>query len=260
MVNETKNIDVTERFSGRVKHYIASRPEYPHDLTKKIIQISALDNNSLIADMGMGTGISAIPFLNANIKVIGVEPNEAMYQAAVNSLSNYSNFSALCETAQNTSIAENGIDAIICAQAFHWMKLDETKAEWKRILKPQGEVFIYWNDRSIKSNQFLEVYEDFLQMFAIDYQQVDHKQFQNVNYLEKLFGEKPKIQNFQNEQKLNFDGLLSRVLSSSYMPDENHSEFEYMKYVLRKIFNRFQQDDFVTIEYNTILYYGKIKA
>ena len=37
---------------------------------------------------------------------------------------------------------DHSIDIIFVAQAFHWFNIDATKNEFKRILKPQGKVFI----------------------------------------------------------------------------------------------------------------------
>jgi hypothetical protein len=154
----------------------------------------------------------------------------------------------------------SSLDAIVCAQAFHWLNCEQTRNEFLRILKPDKYVFIFWNDRSVNQSQFLNVYEDFISMFASDYKEVNHRNHQSLDVMSGFFNSTPLVANFPNKQLLNFNGLLSRVLSSSYMPDETHPEFDYMKYVLRKIYNRFQEDDCVCIEYNTQLYYGKLKA
>jgi hypothetical protein len=42
------------------------------------------------------------------------------------------------------------------------------------------------------------------------------------------------------------------------MPNEGHKEFEYMIYVLRKIFQRYQQNGKVRLEYDTKIYTGQI--
>jgi hypothetical protein len=121
-----------------------------------------------------------------------------------------------------------------------------------------------WNDRRIDTTQFLQAYEDFIKMFAIDYLLVNHK-----NIDEKVFnnffsfnsmgqGNSYKMKSFLNYQHFDLEGLKGRILSSSYMPAEGHKDFDFMMQVLRKIFNRFAENGKVTIEYDTKIYYGKL--
>jgi hypothetical protein len=42
------------------------------------------------------------------------------------------------------------------------------------------------------------------------------------------------------------------------MPAEGHKDFDFMMSVLKKIFNRFQENGKVSIEYDTKIYYGKL--
>ena len=59
--------------------------------------------------------------------------------------------------AEETQLPDQSVDIIFSAQAFHWFQHGPTKTEWKRILKPNGIVFLIWNSRL-----WLE-YEDLLQ-------------------------------------------------------------------------------------------------
>lgn len=55
-----------------------------------------------------------------------------------------------------TKQADQSVDVIFAAQAFHWFNWDVCRTEWKRILKPGGYVFLVWNAREWKD------YEDLL--------------------------------------------------------------------------------------------------
>jgi SAM-dependent methyltransferase len=257
------SIEVTNRFSDRVQNYVKYRPGYPDELVDLLLSEKIITGNSLIADIGSGTGISSELFLKHGFTVYGIEPNEAMRHAAEEILKSYSdnkNFISVNGTAEHTGLKECSIDTVICAQAFHWFDRDAFKKECGRILKPGGNVILIWNDRRTNTNDFLKVYEDFLQMFAIDYKQVDHKNVQDKNIFNEFFGEGAYNEyTLFNYQDVDFDGLKGRVLSSSYMPNEGHKEFEYMIYVLRKIFQRYQQNGKVRLEYDTKIYTGQIK-
>src|SRR5207244_3906273 len=145
-------------------------------------------------------------------------------------------------TAEHTSLEEKSIDCIISAQAFHWFNQEEFKTECKRILRPNGKIVLMWNDRKTNSTDFLKVYEEFLQMFGTDYKEVNHKNVQDKIVFDKFFGSgNYKGYALFNFQDVDFDGLKGRVLSSSYMPNEAHVDYNHMMNVLKKIFVRFQE-------------------
>lgn len=254
---------ITNRFSDRVDNYVKYRPHYPAEVVDFLKAEKVLSENSVIADIGSGTGISAELFLKNNYKVFGVEPNEPMREAAERILQKYSDknlFVSAKGKAESTTLENNSVDVIVCAQAFHWFNNEAFKIECKRILKPFGQVVLMWNDRRTDSTDFLKVYEDFLQMFGTDYKEINHKNTQETSQFDNFFGkQKYKEQSFYNYQDVDFAGLKGRVLSSSYMPNEEHKDFEFMIYCLKKIFTRYQENGIVRLDYDTKIYFGQLK-
>ncbi|MCW3071157.1 MAG: Methyltransferase [Bacteroidetes bacterium] len=251
-------MDTLNRFSNRVDNYIKYRPAYPADVVTFLKKQGILKQDSIIADIGSGTGISSQLFLGDGNTVYAVEPNREMREAAERLLAGFSNFKSIAATAEETTLANNSVDIIIAGQAFHWFDKQKCKAEFKRILKPEGTVVLMWNDRRTDSTPFLRSYEDFIKMFATDYLEVNHK-----NIDEKVFNDffgagNYSRKSFDNFQYFDLEGLKGRILSSSYMPSEGHKDFEYMMYVLKKTFSRFQENGKVTIEYDTNIYYGRL--
>jgi ubiquinone/menaquinone biosynthesis C-methylase UbiE len=245
------------RFSDRVDNYVKYRPNYPEAVYDFLAEQGIVRPGYIIADIGSGTGISAELFLKHGHVVYGVEPNEDMLNAAKETIGAYTNFKAVKESAEHTNLSDQSIDLISCAQAFHWFDKTECKLEFKRILKPASQVLLMWNDRRTPKDGFLGSYEDFLQMFGTDYKEVNHKNTQDKKIFDEFFGKdnyhEARFDNFQN---FNFEGLKGRVLSSSYMPGENHPDYEFMIACLKKIFVRYQQNGTVRFEYDTKLYYG----
>src|SRR3989344_1838514 len=232
------------RFSDRVENYVKYRPHYPQALVNLLQDKQYFKPDALIADIGSGTGISAQLFLQNNFKVIGVEPNEPMRLAAEEILKGSlekKQFVSINANAEHTSIQDNSIDLVIAAQSFHWFDKEKFKVECKRILKPEAHVALIWNDRQTDTNDFLKLYEEFLQMFATDYKVVNHKNFQDKGVFDAFFGENNyKEYILPNYQDVDLAGLRGRVLSSSYMPNEAHPDYQHMMYVLRKIYQRYQ--------------------
>lgn len=247
-----------DRFTGRVEDYIKYRPHYPDEVYDALLKNNVIQASGVIADIGCGTGISSELFLKQSHTVYGVEPNVEMLNAAVAYLNKYPSFKPVSAGAEQTALKEKSIDAIVCAQAFHWFNNEKTKQEFKKILTPEGYVILMWNDRKTSGNEFLKVYEDFLQMFGTDYKLVDHKQSQQAESLSEFFKGPYSELTLPNAQQLDFQGLKGRVQSSSYMPDSRHADYDFMMYCLKKIFNRYEVNGKITIEYETKIYYGKI--
>ncbi len=95
--------DTVERFSNRVENYVKYRPTYPREVLDLFRDEMNLRNDSIIADIGSGTGISAKLFLENGNTVFGVEPNAAMREAAENFLRDFPNFKSVNGTAENTN-------------------------------------------------------------------------------------------------------------------------------------------------------------
>lgn len=254
---------VTNRFSDRVDNYVKYRPHYPVEVIDFLKAEKIIFDNAVIGDIGSGTGISAELFLKNNYKVFGVEPNEPMREAAERLLQDYSDknlFVSVNGKAESTTLEDSSVDIIVCAQAFHWFNNDVFKAECKRILKPNRQVVLMWNDRRTDTTDFLKVYEDFLQMFGTDYKEINHKNTQEKSQFDNFFGkENYKENSFYNFQDVDFAGLKGRVLSSSYMPNEEHKDFDFMIYCLKKIFMRYQENGVVRLDYDTKIYHGQLK-
>lgn len=253
---------VTNRFSDRVDNYVRYRPHYPVEVLEFLLKANIISGNSVVADIGSGTGISAELFLKNGIKVFGVEPNEPMREAAETILKAYADknlFISVDGTAEQTKLEDKSVDVIVCAQAFHWFNNETFKKECQRILKPNGFVVLMWNDRRTDSTDFLKVYEDFLQMFGTDYKEINHKNTQEKSQFDNFFGAgNYREDSFYNFQDVDFTGLKGRVLSSSYMPNEGHKDFDFMIYCLKKIFMRYQENGMVRLDYDTKIYYGQL--
>jgi len=254
---------VTNRFSDRVDDYVKYRPHYPQEAIDFLLAEKILFPGAVVADIGSGTGISSELFLKNNYKVFGIEPNGPMREAAETILQTYvdkNSFVSVNAAAEQSTLQDKSVDVIVCAQAFHWFNNEAFKKECQRILRLDGHVVLMWNDRRTDSTDFLKVYEDFLQMFGTDYKQVNHKNTQDKTQFDRFFGEgNYKEKWFYNFQDMDFEGLKGRVLSSSYMPNKGHQDFDHMIYCLKKIYNRYQEENKVRLDYDTKIYYGTLK-
>lgn len=246
----------TERFTDRVADYIRYRPSYPPQVVELMRGEMNLSENSIVADIGSGTGIFTKLLLETGCAVYAVEPNEAMRRAGEKFLKNFSNFKSVDGSSENTNLPADSVDLIAAAQAFHWFDREEAKKEFRRIVKPGGFVALVWNDRQLDSTAFLRAYEKFLIEFGTDYLEVRHEAV-STDKIRGFFGADFRETVFPSIQRVDFDGLKGRLLSASYVPRAGHSRFEEMLLELKNIFERYEQAGVVEILYDTRVFYGK---
>ncbi|GAB6991050.1 class I SAM-dependent methyltransferase [Paenibacillus pini] len=247
-----------ERFTDRVESYVKYRPSYPEEAIDYLYDIIGLHSNGLVADIGAGTGIFSELLLERGSLVTAVEPNQEMREAAEKKLEGKTGFRAVSGSAEVTGLPDQSIDFIVCAQAFHWFNRSAAQAEFKRILKPGGKVVLLWNSRLTKGTPFREEYEQLLQTFGTDYQQVNHKNISD-DILDSFFkGGNMQEARFMNQQVFDFEGLSGRLQSSSYSPVSGDPRYETMMNELRNLFERNKEDDKVFFEYETEVYWGEV--
>src|ERR1700730_8645883 len=112
--------DSTQRFSSRVGNYVRYRPGDPPEVLGLLQRECGFTSDSVIGDIGFGTGIFTRLLLENGNRVFGVEPNLDMRNAGEEFLQDYPNFTSLDGTAEATPLANQSIDFVTAAQAAHW--------------------------------------------------------------------------------------------------------------------------------------------
>ena len=252
MADKKLLVDPKKRFSSRVANYIKYRPSYPPEIIDFLEKKEILAKNTVIADIGSGTGILTKIFLDHGNRVYGVEPNKDMREAAEKILQEYTNFASLEGSAESTGLEERSIDLIIAGQAFHWFDIEEAKREFIRILKPGGNVVLIWNNRAKAGSDFNSEYESFMLKYGTDYKEVMKKE---GNVKRFYIYQKEAFYNFQ---ELDFNSFKGRVLSASYIPLSDSPIFPKMIVELEELFIKHQRNGIIRIEYDTEIYYGQL--
>lgn len=250
--------DSTSRFSDRVADYVRYRPSYPDSLVQTLVSEAGLRPASVVADIGSGTGISSDLFLRLGCQVYGVEPNREMRAAAEARFQDEPRFRSVAATAEATMLDNESIDLVVAGQAFHWFDVERTRAEFARILSPQGWIALFWNKRRTESTVFLRDYEQLLLEFSPDYEQVNHARV-DAALLAAFFGGAHFLTHtFPYSQSFDFEGLRGRLLSSSYAPAAGHPQHIPMLRELERLFQTHAIEGRVQFDYDTELYTGSL--
>jgi len=252
--------DSIRRFSSRVDDYIKYRPTYPPAVVRLLADECRLTTDSIIADVGSGTGILSEMWLRHGSRVFGIEPNREMRAAAERLLQNYAHFASVDATAETTTLADRSVDFVTAGQAFHWFDAERARREFARILKPDGWVVLMWNERRTDTTPFLVAYEELLQTFGTDYREVNHAQIETRSINSFFAPSRFKLATFDNEQVFDLEGLQGRLQSASYTPQAGHPNHGPMLERLHVIFEQHQVHGRVTVEYDTKVYYGHVST
>ena len=248
-----------DKFNHLADIYEKYRPSYPQKYVEDIIEKCHLNFESLVADIGAGTGILTRQLLHNNLKVVGVEPNPDM-RKVLKKLETNKNFRAIEGTAEHTNLENNSIDLVVVAQAFHWFDKEKFKEECKRILKPNGSVWILWN-------QLDENEEIVKEQERIDDQYTNR--FQEVNGILSATKKEEKIQGFfkdnryetkvvDNPLENNKERFIGSNLSKSYsLKKEDRNYNNYIK-AFGEVFDKYSENGMVIIPNKTYGYLGKV--
>lgn len=250
--------DHSKRFSSKAQDYECFRPSYPEALLDYFAKDFGMNGNSLVADIGSGTGIFTALLLDRVQTVYAVEPNDEMRAAAEKRLTHHPHFVSVQGRAEATGLHAESIDFITAAQAFHWFDLDKTRAEFVRILKKSGRVFLVWNTRS-QTTDFMRAYEDFLQKEIPEFREKSYPQVHEED-IRRLLNAELQKKSFPNTQVLDWQGLLGRFNSSSYVPSRDLPESMALEEKLKRIFDQNEKDGKISFLYETIVYSGKVQG
>ena len=245
------------KFTDRAKKYSDYRPSYSNDFIDYLYESTKLSEDSIIADIGSGTGKLSKLLIERGNTVMCVEPNDNMRSEAEKLLSDYKGFNSINATAEETTLQDNTIDLIACGTSFHWFDKEKCHKEFKRILKSTGKVDIVWNgiaDTCILQNELADIYIK----YCPDYVLREERPKREDIVAEFFRGEQFEKKIFYNTIDQDFESLKGGCLSSSFAPkvtDENYAEFINE---LENMFNKHSVDGKIKTVFAQESYLGEI--
>ena len=246
----------TEKFTQQSKHYDVGRPSYSPELLHFLFK-EHLSVQAIIADIGAGTGKLTKPLLEQGNRVIAVEPNDAMRQVAQETLKGFERAQFVKGTDSDTTLANESVDAITVAQAFHWFDVHAFQKESKRILKPHGKVFLIWNMRDEEADINKKNFEIF-QTYCPNFVGFSGGIMKNDERIPLFFNGEFEVKAFTNPLFYTKETFIKRALSASYSLQDGDEHFEPYLQQLHSLFDQYEQNGIVEVPNETVVYYGEI--
>jgi SAM-dependent methyltransferase len=250
-------LDGVRRFNNRVQDYVKYRPSYPDAIVPFLERALGFGPGSQLVDVGAGTGKLTDVLLRAGHRVVAVEPNAGMRQAAEAWLGDRAGFTSLDGSAEQMPLPDASADAIVAGQAFHWFDPIGARIEFMRVLRPSGGAALIWNNRRTDASEFLRELEALLLRTCPDYPRIGNKHYEESALLRFFGGRGPVRACFDSEQRFDFEGLRGRILSSSYAPVEGPAHDALMQ-GLHDLFERRAAGGQVAYVYDTEVFYGRL--
>jgi SAM-dependent methyltransferase len=233
------------RFSDYSTDYARYRPSYPVAAINSILE--GLKLPLVAADIGAGTGISSHLLADRGVRVLAIEPNAAMRQAALpHPLIEFRD-----GTAENTTILKASVDLVACFQSFHWFDPVPSLKEFRRILKRSGRLAVVWNNRD-RADEFTQSYTRLVQIASNNHPAESRLVSVDPLLTSPLFPN-VRCQTFTYRQQLDLDGLIGRAMSVSYVPRTGAAQQQLVS-DLQELYNRCHKNGFVYLVYRTSVY------
>jgi SAM-dependent methyltransferase len=138
-------------FGAAAAAYEAARPGYPAAALDWLIP----DGARRVLDLGAGTGKLTRLLLDRGLEVVAVEPSAGMREQLERSVPGAM---VLAGSAEDIPLAAGSVDAVLVAQAWHWVDKDLAVPEVARVLVPGGQLGLVWNLRDTREPWVAELW------------------------------------------------------------------------------------------------------
>ena len=131
-------------FDRAADAYERARPSYPADAVAHVVAQLGIDGSSRVVDLAAGTGKFTRLLVPTGATLVAVEPVEGMRRVLEEVVPGIEVHTG---TAEAIPLPDESVDAMVCAQAFHWFDGPAALAKIRRVLRPGRGVAVVFNIR-----------------------------------------------------------------------------------------------------------------
>jgi Methyltransferase domain. len=246
------------RFYSTVEDHLKYKPDYPRKLIDFLYDECGFSWESVIADMGSGTGTFTRLLLERGSRVVAIEPDRALREAAERILGDeFPRFFSLEATAENTTLSDGSVHHIVCAQSFHFFDAEKCRQEFSRILRPGGLVVLI----AMLPSQRDEFSSECARLVARYSEKISQNLAKDISGIYKgFFRDLPySALSVSSRLTLDFESFCGRLFTSFPLPGPDDDCFDDMMEEMEILFELYQQQGTVTYVYDSVAYAGKLE-
>ncbi len=129
-------------FGSAAEPYERGRPSWAPEAVALLEAELRLGRGRAVADVAAGTGKLTRLLLPSGAAAVAVEPVEEMAAVLHRVVPGVPVARGVAEC---LPLCDGSVDAVVVAEAFHWLRVGEALAEVRRVLRPGGGLALLWN-------------------------------------------------------------------------------------------------------------------
>ncbi|MGO9218907.1 MAG: class I SAM-dependent methyltransferase [Streptosporangiaceae bacterium] len=137
-------------FGAAAAAYERGRPPYPPEAVDWLLPGGA----SRVLDLGAGTGKLTRQLSDRGLDVIAMEPSAGMREQLARAVPGVPVHAG---SAEEIPLADGSVEAVLVAQAWHWVDRGRAVREVARVLVPGGRLGLVWNIRDEREEWVAEL-------------------------------------------------------------------------------------------------------
>lgn len=232
--------------------YVHGRPDYPAAIVPWLTNTLGVDESASVVDLGAGTGKFTRYLLQTGARVIAVEPVASMRAE----LAAYAPGATLMEgTAVSLALEDESVDAVVCAQSFHWFSVPDALDEIHRVLRPGGRLGLVWNKRDTR-HEWVRQLDDIVNVYEADTPRFHTGQWRKV-FPHPGFGPLQETRFSHGHTGTIDDVIINRSLSTSFIAALPATQQAQVRARILALIDRtptLKNHDQVTFPYETLAY------
>jgi SAM-dependent methyltransferase len=245
-------MDPVDVFSSKAARYARYRWDYAPQAIEDLLRVTGISRDSVVADIGAGTGILTRHFLGVVRRVYAVEPNAEMRRYAVRALSAYPTCRVVDGRGEATTLPDGSVDLIAAAQAIHWCDPHPTRAEFARIAAP-GCWLALLRNRGTNAELGAAVSEIYPPESDTETVMVGKREPRSFYYPGDY-----QVQTYPFTTRNTWETFLGALSTASSAPDEGSPLYAGFARGARRVFERFSVGGVIESHGETELYLGRI--
>jgi SAM-dependent methyltransferase len=117
------------------------RPGYAPEAVRWVVQRTGVDAGSVVVDLAAGTGHLSGRFDELGVPVVAIEPAGNLRRVLTERLASVRTVAGVAE---RMPLGDASVDLVVVGNAFHHFDEENAFAELRRILRPSGELALFW--------------------------------------------------------------------------------------------------------------------
>jgi len=222
-------------FDAAAGDYERARPDYPADVGRWLTERLGLGPGRTVLDLAAGTGKLTRRLLLTGARVVAVEPVAGMRARLARALPAVEGrprpaealpaLELLDGTAEAIPLADESVDAVTVAQAFHWFDGERALTEIHRVTRTRGRLAVVYNRRPLE-DPLQAALEEILAPHRADTPAYRSGRWREAFAHTSLWAPVEEAE-LPHTQRLDREGVVARAASISFvaaLPDGRRAE------------------------------------